>query len=303
MSGKIVMEAALASHPGKIREINEDMAYANGAYFNNVEHPQLNISEIQTGKLLIYSVCDGMGGENAGEKASFEAVMLLDDFCKNLKGIKNINQLIDELKIYIKQANEKIYSLWAYSTDGRMGTTFAGLAVCGSRAVALNLGDSRVYMMREGSLSQITKDHTEAERLASLGLIRRDQIESHKGRNILTRHFGTAPEEGIMEADYSNIIKLQKGDMFLLCSDGLTDMVDHNRIKQLLDKKSAASEISRILIEEALINGGIDNVTVVVLRVARLYSSPDIFRIKCRLKTCLPNLIKHSKSCRAYIKN
>jgi protein phosphatase len=284
MFGKIVMEAALASHPGKIREMNEDMAYANGVYFNNVERPQFSISEIQTGRLLIYSVCDGMGGENAGEKASYEAVILLDDFCKNLEGIKNINQLIEQLKTYIKQANDKIYSLWADSTEGRMGTTFAGLAICGRRAVVLNLGDSRVYMMRKGSLSQITKDHTQAERLASLGLIRRDQIESHKGRNILTRHFGVPPEEGIMEADYSNIMKLKKGDMFLLCSDGLTDMVGYNRIKQILDKKIAVSSISRMLIEEALINGGKDNVTVVVLRVKGLNCFQDIFGISGKLK-------------------
>ena len=295
MFGQIVLEVAASSHPGKIREVNEDMAYTNGMYFNNVENPQFSISDIQSGELLMYSVCDGMGGENAGEKASYAAVKLLDDFCKGLQEIKNINQLIDHLKIYIKQANDKIYSLWADSTEGRMGTTFAGLAVCGKKAVALNLGDSRVYIIRKGSLSQITNDHTEAERLASMGLIARDQIESHKGRNILTRHFGTTPEEGIMEADYSNIMKLKKDDMFLLCSDGLTDMVDHNRIKQLLDKKVEVLEIGRMLIEEALINGGIDNVTVVLLRVKGFCYLPDIFRISGRLKTCLANLMKSRK--------
>ncbi len=282
MFGKTIVDIAASSHPGKIREMNEDMAYANGVYFNNVDKPQFCISEIQSGKLLIYSVCDGMGGENAGEKASYAAVKLLDDFRNNLSEIKNINQLINQFKIYIKQANDKIYSLWADSTEGRMGTTFAGLAICGRKAVALNLGDSRVYMIRKGSLIQITQDHTEAERLASMGLISRDQIESHKSRNILTRHFGTAPEEGVMEADYSNIISLQKDDMFLLCSDGLTDMVSHNRIKQLLDKKAEVSEISRMLIEEALINGGKDNVTVIVVRVERFNYIPGIFRIWSR---------------------
>ncbi len=298
MFGKAVLRVAASSHPGKIRENNEDMTYTNGIYFNNVENPQFSISEIQSGELLIYSVCDGMGGENAGEKASYEAVKLLDDFCKTLNGIIDITQLIDQFKIYVKQANDKIYSLWADSAGGRMGTTFAGLALFGRKAVALNLGDSRVYLMREGCLSQISKDHTEAERLASMGLITKDQIESHKSRHVLTRHFGTAPEEGDMEADYFNIIKLQKGDMFLLCSDGLTDMVGNNRIKQFLDKNTEVSEISRMLIEEALINGGIDNVTVIVLRVEGFNYFPDIYKISGRLKTYLPNLIKNSKLCR-----
>ena len=214
--------------------------------------------------------------ENAGEKASYEAVKLLDNYYQKLTKvkIKDIYRVIECLKDYIKQANDKIYSLWANSAEGRMGSTFTGLAFYGHKAVALNLGDSRVYLMRKGILTRLTKDHTEAERLASMGLIPKNEVETHKGSHVLTRHFGTTPEEGLMEADYSDSIRLKKGDTFLLCSDGLTDMVKDQKIKQLLEQKGKASIITKSLLEEALRNGGKDNVTVVVVRVKCLMVIP-----------------------------
>lgn len=276
MRGKISVDVAATSHPGMIRSNNEDMAYANGVFFNNVDKLQFNIDEIQSGRLLIYSVCDGMGGENAGEMASYEAVMLLNEFHKKLNGIKikNIFQLMEYLKEYIRNTNNRIYRLWADSKEGRMGATFAGLAFYCKNAVALNLGDSRVYMLREGKLTKLTRDHTEAERLASMKIIRSDEIDTHKGSHVLTRHFGTTPEEGDMEADFSNIIRVKKWDTFLLCSDGLTDMVKEQRIRQLLEQKNKAVEIIKSLLEEALRNGGKDNVTAVVVRVKSLMVLP-----------------------------
>lgn len=269
MRVKLSVDMSAISHCGKVRNNNEDMVYAGGHYFDNSELSHYYKDESQKGRLLIYAVCDGMGGENAGEKASYEAVRLLDEYFKAIGSIKikNINQLIERFRIYIKQTNEKIYSLWADSGEGRMGSTFAGLAFCGNKATALNIGDSRVYMLRGDILTQLTKDHTEAERLASIGLIKRDEIRAHKGHHMLTRHFGTTPEEGIMEADFSKIVKLKKGDVFMICSDGLTDMVGDDRIRQLMKRKGKSSEISRLLVDEALNNGGKDNVSVIVVKV------------------------------------
>lgn len=278
MRGEIIVDAAAASHPGRIRSNNEDMAYTNGVFFNNIDKPRFIVNEVQRGSPLIYSVCDGMGGENAGEKASYEAVTLLDKFQKKLVDIQinNIMQLKEYLADYIRNTNDMIYRLWANSREGRMGSTFAGLTFYGESAVALNLGDSRVYMLRDSNLTKLTKDHTEAERLASMGLIRPEEVETHKGSHVLTRHFGTTPEEGIMEADFSEIIHIKKDDIFLLCSDGLTDMVSEQKIRQMLEQKIEVSVITKSLVEEALRNGGKDNVTVVVVRVKSLILSSAI---------------------------
>ena len=148
-----------------------------------------------------------------------------------------------------------------------MGSTFAGLAFYKEQAIAINLGDSRVYHQRKDQLIRLSKDHTEAERLYTMGLIAREDIDTHKKKHILTRHFGVGPEEGIMEADFSEAMIPEKGDLFLLCSDGLTDMLTEVEINQALQKKLPPKKLAALLIQEALEKGGRDNVTVIVIRV------------------------------------
>jgi len=269
---KTKVSIAMGSHSGKIRENNEDMAYANGLYFNNVMKPKYQLSKRQGGKFLVYSVCDGMGGESNGEIASMEAVKELETFCKSIrKSSKDLKQVVEGFKKYISETNQIIYEIWANANEGRMGSTFAGLAFYKDQAIAINLGDSRVYYMRDGELNRLSKDHTEATRLYSMGLISFDEIDTHKKRHMLTRHFGVGPEEGIMEADYSEIIKPKKGDLFLLCSDGLTDMLTDNEISQLLQKKISMEKLVFELIQGSLEKGGRDNITAIVVRIINAY--------------------------------
>lgn len=138
-----------------------------------------------------------------------------------------------------------------------------------------------MYLFRDGILKQLTRDHSESERLIRLGIITREQARGHKSRFMLNRHLGMPPEEGILEADISEIIQLQKGDTFLLCSDGLTDMVEDETIKDILAASIDTKEAAQMLINEALKNGGKDNVTAVVLKFDNLnvIGSPSGFPI------------------------
>lgn len=283
MMDNILLEVSVNSHPGKVRFNNEDMAYANGIFRNNAEHPSFSFSEEQKGPLLLYAVCDGMGGESNGEKASYEAVICLEEHQQDIlqdKSMRTPELLKNRLREYITDANQRIYNLWSNSNEGRMGSTFAGLAFCGRTAFAFNLGDSRVYLMRGGAIDLGTKDHTEAERLAAMGVIARQDIVKHPRRHMLTRHFGVSSEEGMMEADFSSLVPVKKSDMFLLCSDGLTDMVSEERIQQLLAQQTDTAEIATALVQEALEKGGRDNVTVVVIRVLGVGASVMLRRAK-----------------------
>ena len=271
MFEKIELDCAMASHPGKIRGNNEDMAYSNGTFFINIEKPEYCTKLKFAGKFMVFAVCDGMGGESHGELASMEAVRALEKTRKTIRRTsRNLSQVVERFKLYIEKTNQTIYEYWTNTNEGRMGSTFTGLVFYNNQAFALNLGDSRVYLQRQGTLIRLTKDHTEAERLASRGLISREEIDTHKKKHMLVRHFGVGPDEGIMEADFSEVITPRLGDLFLLCSDGLTDMIRDEQINLMLHEDKSAEEIALSLILEALNKGGRDNVTVIVLKVAKL---------------------------------
>jgi protein phosphatase len=204
----------------------------------------------------LWAVADGMGGHAFGDLASRAVVEALD----SIAAPDNMQQFVDAARDRLDQVNQDLRADARARRVPVMGSTVVTLLACGSEAACLWAGDSRVYLFRGGRLQQLTRDHSQAEELRARG--GGDAAASSATANMITRAVGAADT---IEPDLATLV-VRDGDMFLLCSDGLSNPVDAQAITDALapgDCARAAQE----LIALALANGGRDNVTVVVVRV------------------------------------
>lgn len=209
-------------------------------------------------ELRLYAVADGMGGRRGGDIASNLALQSLRE---NIAGAADPN--VDEsrrvLTEAIEQANADVFACAIDSISRRgMGTTLTALWIRGDRAIVGHVGDSRVYRLRDGHLDRLTDDHSLAAAFARAG------EEAHpRFSHVLTRAVGTRPEVMVD----TRTVDVRPGDRFLLCSDGLTGMVEDDRIFELLSTALSADEAADDLLQAALRAGGKDNVTALVIDV------------------------------------
>ncbi|HOQ37482.1 MAG TPA: protein phosphatase 2C domain-containing protein [Acetivibrio sp.] len=266
----IKVEADAYTHKGRVREKNEDNFFLDGIFIDeNQSRDCVRYSISKSSKEYIFAVCDGMGGQKYGEKASYAAVKILKKLHEKIaeiSDIKNIEIIIRYLKSYVLKANEYIYDM-SVKKGCPIGTTFACLAISDNKAVALNLGDSRVYLIRNGEIKQLTTDHTEAERLVRLGALTRESALTHNSRHRLYRYLGISPSEGILEADFSDIIEIEKNDIFLICSDGLTDAIKEESLSEIARREMENSELCAYFVNEALNRDGSDNITSLLISI------------------------------------
>jgi len=254
------VESSVITHVGLVRRSNEDNYYVNGKYKSVGGGAAEGYADSVQRKSYVYAVCDGMGGESFGELASMIAVKTLSIYQET-----DLRQTITE---YVKRANMFICKEMEKFSGARIGTTLAILFINNNRATAYNIGDSRVYLLRSGDLFLLTEDHTEAQRMVELGMIHEDEAEIHPARNKLTQHLGIYPDEMIIEPYISQEIKLKKNDVLLVCSDGLTDMVDADELREILSMEgSNTTEIAKELAATAQAYGGRDNTTAIVIQI------------------------------------
>jgi len=255
----ITIESAAITHVGLVRTNNEDNYYINGKFKRDNNIPTEGYSDTSNRDWGIYAVCDGMGGENYGELASMIAVAVLAEY--------QDTDLRESIYDYVDRANSIICGE-IKKNGARSGTTIAMLYIDGNKAVSFNIGDSRVYFLRKDELYLVSEDHTEAQEMVKRGLITDEEAKTHKSKHKLTQHLGVFPEENNVEPYISQEIKLKKNDMFLICSDGLTDMVGDDEIRMILStEKTDAVGIAKMLSAAAQSYGGKDNATVVVVKV------------------------------------
>ena len=205
-----------------------------------------------------YVVADGMGGHAAGEVASR---MLFDTVRVCLEGRTGIDE--EELKRAIAEANRRICeAARASAALAGMGTTATILHIEGHTGIWAHVGDSRLYLLRAGALRQLTRDHSYVEDLVVQGEITEEEARRHPKRNMLTRAVGVAGELAVD----TGRMELSPGDVLLLATDGLTNMVTDDAIRELL-LAGAGSEgdMASRLVARAVENGGLDNVTAVVV--------------------------------------
>lgn len=214
----------------------------------------------------VFVVADGMGGHAAGEVASEMAVQIVARQLLPLTSAKDASAA-DAVQQSLKDANRAIYDRMLAEVDKQgMGTTASVLVLSDEGYLIGQIGDSRVYLLRDGALTQITKDHSYVQEQVDAGLLTPEQARYHPYSNVITRCVGASED---VEADiYAGEVRI--GDVFLLASDGLTGMVDDRRLQQLLLARSGPGRIVDSLIAEANGRGGLDNITAIVIQVAGL---------------------------------
>jgi serine/threonine protein phosphatase PrpC len=236
--------AAILTDVGCVREINED----SGRFVRPDDEASLR----DKGALLI--VADGMGGHSAGEVASGMAVELIPEIYYSSKGEPH-----RALKEAVEETNRRIYAAAAEdSAKHGMGTTCTALCLLDGQAFAAHVGDSRLYMLREGKVYQLTEDHSAVMEMVKLGIITKEEARHHEDKNVILRALGTSPE---VEVSALEPFSIRVGDKYLLCSDGLYDLVTDEEIERELagDDINAAGQKLIALAKE---RGGHDNITV-----------------------------------------
>ena len=245
-----VITAGTATDVGRVRRHNEDSVRVQGT---------------------VFVVADGMGGHAAGEVASriaAETVVELAD-----RNVVQVGDIVEQ----VAEANRRILASAArHPEQTGMGTTVAGLALVsggGSRHWAVfNIGDSRVYRLMDGSLSQVTVDHSEVWELVERGLITPEQAHRHPGRNIVTRSLGRDP----MGAVDTWVFPPYPGEVFVICSDGLSNELTLEEIEAVLLQHPDADEAATALVRSAVEAGGRDNVTAIVVAVQGQGADSDV---------------------------
>ena len=247
MTDPIVLHWTSASRTdvGLVRERNEDAV---------LDAPERGL----------WAVADGMGGHAVGDYASRTVVELLD----SLTPPQTLEQGIAAAHQRLQIANQQIQAEAASRHLQRIGSTVAVLLSSGERAACLWAGDSRVYLCREGHLMQITRDHSQAEEMRARGWVSNEDDIPLGARNVITRAVGAAP---LLEVD-DETVEVRDGDVFLLCSDGLSNLLSDEEMAAALGARRCREAVES-LVELALSRGGRDNISAVVARAEDLYNS------------------------------
>ncbi|MBS5196720.1 MAG: Stp1/IreP family PP2C-type Ser/Thr phosphatase [Clostridiales bacterium] len=238
------MKVYSATDVGQKRKMNQDYVF---------------ISEDAVGNLPnLFVVADGMGGHNAGDFASSHAVeILVDEIRKDAdyNPVKVIRHAIETANTEIIEQAQKDEGLRG------MGTTMVVSTIVGQYAYVANVGDSRLYVV-QGQIQQITKDHSLVQEMVRLGEISPEEARNHRDKNIITRALGA---EKTVDIDFFDL-KLEAGDTILMCSDGLSNMVDDRKMEEIiLDSEMELTEKGKTLIREANLNGGKDNIAIILV--------------------------------------
>lgn len=271
------LTVAALSHPGETGKNNED-AFSVSAY---------QIESDGTPSLLAV-VADGIGGHQAGEVAARLAV----DTLVRILAASSGRQPVKQLRAAVVEAGRVIARASSESQDlNGMGSTIAVTWIIGPRLYTANVGDSRIYLFRGGTLRQISTDHTWVQEALEHGVITPDEAHDHPHAHVLRRHLGgvqepqpdlrlrLSPDESDARSTANQGLRLRSGDQVMLCSDGLSDMVTDPEIADVLGK-DAPTPATQALVDLARARGGFDNITVILATVPPGVRRPHVFPLK-----------------------
>ena len=228
---------------GCIRKVNQDFVYT---------------SEMPVGSLPnLFLLADGMGGHRAGDYASKATVETMVEKIENSTDAEPVKVFREA----ISAANALIYEKASteMAMEG-MGTTIVAACLVGNELQIANIGDSRLYLIND-KIRQITKDHSLVEEMVRLGNIKKSEARNHPDKNIITRAVGV---NDTVEADYFTV-DAKEGDCILMCSDGLSNMVEDEQIRLILEQGRDIVDKVQKLVEAAKKNGGLDNISVILV--------------------------------------
>ena len=238
------MRVYSATDVGQKRKMNQDYVFVSKDPVGNLPN--------------LFVVADGMGGHNAGDYASSHAVqILIDEIQKNadFNPIKVIRHAIETANTEIREQARRDVQLRG------MGTTIVVLTIVGHYAYVANVGDSRLYVFENG-IHQVTRDHSLVQEMVRMGELKAEDAKNHPDKNIITRALGA---ERTVDIDFFDL-KLEPGSTILMCSDGLSNMVEDKSMEEIILKKDQdLTKKGEILVREANMNGGKDNIAIVLV--------------------------------------
>lgn len=206
----------------------------------------------------VWLVADGMGGYEVGDVASDMVVKAIEE----VDNEKDLNSIVNAVETKLIAANQRISEYSEIMLNGRtIGSTAVTLIIRGRVGVCLWVGDSRLYRLRNGQLTQLSRDHSQVEEMLQQGMIKPEDAANHPDLNVITRALGAEPE---VYVDI-NVFTTQVGDVFLLCSDGLHNVVEAEDITETLSS-THIDQVSQRLIEQTINNGAPDNVSAIVVK-------------------------------------
>ena len=238
------MKTFSMTHIGRRRETNQDYMFT---------------SETEVGNLPnLFLVADGMGGHAAGDYASRFTVERIVEYIGQAQQSEPVTLLSEA----IAYANRLLLSeAEADEKKAGMGTTIVAATLCGEKLYTANVGDSRLYVVNQSKIVQITRDHSLVEEMVRLGEMDKEDAREHPDKNIITRAIGVGTS---VSADFFEA-EVTRDDTILMCSDGLTNMIDDAEIKRIILGQRDIVEEAEKLVETANLNGGKDNITVVLI--------------------------------------
>jgi len=233
------MYAEVVTHVGLVRKNNEDAA----------------LSDIEK---QLFVVADGMGGYVAGEVAS---VMAIESVCQ-VVALEQNDPPLEVLRQAFYQANDRIYQEARQHPEySGMGTTLSALWIVNGKAYISHVGDSRVYLIREGKITSLTVDHSLVGELVREGGLTEEQAMTHPQKNVLTRALGC---NSLVEVDIADL-EIKYGDYFLLCTDGVSNMITSEEMVEIIARQEDLKKAVHELLQLALERGGSDNITAIIV--------------------------------------
>ncbi|HUQ86468.1 MAG TPA: PP2C family serine/threonine-protein phosphatase [Vicinamibacterales bacterium] len=261
------------THCGKVRDSNEDqfliaeLSKAMRVWQTSLPEPKLQVGEERA---HLFLVADGMGGHQAGERASAMAVAAIENFTLNTfrwffgSDDAGAQKVLTQFQAALQEADARIAEEASEHPELKgMGTTVTMAFQLGAQLCLVHAGDSRAYAFRDGALHQLTQDHTLVGELVRSGNLREDQVAGHPFRHVITNVVG-GPKLGVKVQ--ARAFEMHAGDRLLLCSDGLTEMVDNDAIVAVFEAEQDPETAARALLKQALDAGGRDNITVLIVR-------------------------------------
>ncbi|MBE6685879.1 MAG: serine/threonine-protein phosphatase [Ruminococcaceae bacterium] len=243
---------AIGCNTGRVRKVNQDNFWCNGLYLEEINDglPFILSNTLYSGDNPAIAVFDGMGGEQKGESAAYIAASTFNELMKDNVAPKGVSRLVS----YCRTINDEISAFGNSAGISNIGSTGALISFSNKRISIANIGDSPIIRLGKNDFSQISHDHV---------------LMPDRKKSPLTQYLGVPKSEFIIEP-YTRELEVCHGDRYLLCSDGITDMVSRDEIKMIMKDTKDIAEAAKKLLERALELGGVDNSTLVLCEIQKI---------------------------------
>lgn len=260
----VTLEIAAVTDIGQKRASNQDNFYVNGCYIDHYDIAAERFETVDSMDTHVLAVCDGMGGHADGDVAAMIGVSTVADYAHTLQSSDSLDEAAQNAEELLRAANDRILE-HSRVTGKKMGSTISMLVVASDYVYACNLGDSEIYHKNQYGIERLSKPQTFAQALVDVGAISETQASRSYIRNQLSQYLGMENKRAVKPNEQYTTIR--NGDMLLICSDGITDVLQSHAIYSSLSSGRPVKDIADALIEKALRKGSGDNLTVVIARV------------------------------------